>query len=75
MGRYQKKDLLACAKRELGYRRQVYPRRVESGRMTQEKADREIQMMEEIYALLEPLAREEAAKGDLFGFGGGRGDD
>jgi hypothetical protein len=43
-------DKLFCLKRELGYRRFVYPRQVASGTMKQEKADREIAVMEAIVA-------------------------
>lgn len=41
-------DKLDAVKRELGYRRHVYARRVAEGRMTQAKADREIAVMEAI---------------------------
>lgn len=37
-----------CARRELAMRRRVYPKWVESGRMTQETADREIACMAQI---------------------------
>lgn len=37
-----------CIKRELNKRRYVYPKLVESGKMTQGKADDEINTMEEI---------------------------
>lgn len=37
-----------CAKRELAMRKKVYPRWVEQGRMTQQKADREIACMSAI---------------------------
>lgn len=39
-----------CVERELALRGRVYPRRVEAGAMTQEKADREIAVMEAIVA-------------------------
>lgn len=50
--------LVACAKRELAMRRAVYPRRVADRKMTQEKADLEIDAMEAIVGVLEnyPLA-------------------
>lgn len=41
-------DKLACVNRELAMRRNVYPKFVSSGRMSQQKADREIAVMEAI---------------------------
>jgi hypothetical protein len=41
-------DKLQCVVRELGFRRRVYARRVEQGKMTQAQADREIAVMESI---------------------------
>jgi hypothetical protein len=41
-------DKLACIEREIKMRLQVYPRWIESGRMTREKADHEISVMQEI---------------------------
>jgi len=39
-------DKLQCAVRELGFRRRVYARRVEQGKMKQAEADRELAVME-----------------------------
>ena len=44
------RDKLACAQRELKMRRDIYPRWVEQGRMSQAKADFEIACMEAILA-------------------------
>jgi hypothetical protein len=52
-------ELVECARREVTQRRRVYPRLVENGRMTQEKADRETAMMVAIAELLEQLAGRE----------------
>ena len=41
-------DKLQCVVRELGFRRRVYARRIEQGKMTQAQADREIAVMESI---------------------------
>ena len=41
-------DKLACAERELKYRRRVYGRLVERGKMDQREADRELELMEAI---------------------------
>jgi hypothetical protein len=39
---------LECIERELGYRRRVFPRRVDNAVMTQQQADEEIAVMEAI---------------------------
>jgi len=41
-------DKLQCVVRELGFRRRVYARRVEQGKMAQAQADHEIAVMEAI---------------------------
>lgn len=43
-------DKLHCIERELGMRKRVYPRLVADGKMTQDKAAREIAIMEAIRA-------------------------
>lgn len=60
-------QLASCAEREVKQRRRVYPRRVEDGKMTQEFANEQIAMMEQIARDLRAKADAEAAKGDLFG--------
>lgn len=50
---------LDAVKRELGYRRHVYARRVAAGQMTQAKADHEIGVMEAIVEDYEKLAAPE----------------
>ena len=52
------KEKLACAKRELQYRRYVYRRRVTSGTMSKEQADHEIELMS---AIVEDYAKQDAA--------------
>lgn len=49
-----------CLKREIALRRRVYPRLVEQGKMTQTRADSEIEVMQ---AILDDYT----ARGDLFG--------
>ena len=44
-----------CAKRELNKRKIFYPKWIEQGKMTQEKADFEIQGMQEIVEYFEYL--------------------
>lgn len=58
-------DLAKCAEREVGQRRGVYPRLIGTGRLTQEKADREIQMMAEIARRLREQADAELNAGRL----------
>ena len=45
--------LIECVERELQYRRRVYPRRIEKGRMSVELATRQIGLMESIKRNLE----------------------
>lgn len=52
-------DQIAAARRELGMRRGVYPRRVADGKMKQAKADHEIAAMEAIIATLEAVEAKE----------------
>lgn len=52
-------DKLACAKRELSYRKWVYPGRVEADKMSAGKAAHEIACMEAIVADYEKLAEKE----------------
>lgn len=49
-------ELAACARRELGKRRYVYPRQVEGKKLSQETADRELAMMEAIVNHFQALA-------------------
>jgi hypothetical protein len=55
-------ELIAVAKREVRLRRQVYPRYVNSRRMTQARADREIACMEHIVRVLEDYAEYQGMK-------------
>ena len=52
---FTNEQLRKCAERELRLRRQVYPGRVERGRMTQQQADRELALMEAILAYFSDL--------------------
>ena len=42
-------DKIKCLRREIAMRKNVYPKWIESGRMTQEAADREIAVMQAIH--------------------------
>lgn len=56
-------QMIACVKREVSMRERVYPRWIEAGRMTPEKADAELNTMR---AVLKKLERErDAAQGSL----------
>ena len=46
---------IKCVGREIGLRRNVYPKFLMSGRITQEKADYEIEAMEAVLATLQGL--------------------
>jgi hypothetical protein len=52
-------DKLKCAERELKQRYRVYARLVDKEKMTQQQADREIELMEEIAADYRALAEKE----------------
>jgi len=56
---------IACAGRELGMRRRVYPKWVEADRMTEEKAFREIAGMEAILATLHRIKEERSPQAKL----------
>lgn len=53
---FSDEDKAACARREVKQRRKVYFRLVRDCRMSQQKADREIAIMEEIAADYEAAA-------------------
>lgn len=42
------KEMIDCVSREISFRYAVYPNRIKVGKMTQEQADREIQLMQMI---------------------------
>lgn len=44
---------IKCVKREIGYRKRVYPCLIWKGRMTKDKANEEIATMQELYTYLE----------------------
>jgi hypothetical protein len=56
---YPASELQECAERELRMRRNVYPRWIAEGKMTREKAEREIDRMEAIARHFATLAEKE----------------
>ena len=56
---------VACARRELGKRRFVYPRLIGNGKLTQAEAEREIACMEAILITLTKLLTEEGRRNEL----------
>ena len=48
-------EQIKCIKREIGYRKQVYPKRVMINAMKQEDMDREINTMEAVLETLKKL--------------------
>lgn len=62
MNRELLKEYVECAKRETRLRRSVYPRLIDSGKMTQETADKEIKLMAGIAASLQKILNGNAPK-------------
>lgn len=56
---FSAQEKLECVRREIGYRERVFSRRVIDGRMTQQKADREIALMKSIAGDYERMAHSE----------------
>ena len=50
-------DMVRCVNREVRLREKVYPVLVESGKMSQGKADREVQAMQETMNYLQKAAK------------------
>lgn len=55
-------EQIKCVGREIGMRKNVYPKFLKSGRITQEKADHEIAAMEAVYETLKRVKDEQTAK-------------
>lgn len=49
-----REEKIACLKRELNYREEVYKRRIAAGKMSVQKANREIEVMRAILLDYEP---------------------
>lgn len=58
-------EKLKAVRRELAFRRSLYPKWVKAGRIDQEKADREIAVMEAIAVDYEDVIRINAQQGTL----------
>lgn len=52
-------DQIKCVGREIGLRKNVYPRRVARGQMTDADATRELATMEAVYETLKRVERSE----------------
>lgn len=59
-------DKFKAIERELGYRRRVYPRLIESGKMTRELAAEQIALFEAILNDYRDKAESERRSSDLF---------
>lgn len=59
-------DQIKCVGREIGLRKNVYPRRVVRGQMTDDEATRELATMEAVYETLKTIQR---AKSDPEAYG------
>ncbi len=55
-------EQIRCIGREIGMRRNVYPRFVAKGTMKPEKADYELKCMETVYETLKRLKEQEGLK-------------
>lgn len=53
-------DQIACVKREIGFRKRVYPRQILQGRLKRDAADREIATMQAVLATLATLPHVDA---------------
>lgn len=62
---FSAREKMRAAQREAGFRRRVYTRLVEQGRMNQKKADEEIALMDEIAAEYGAAAEAEEKAGRL----------
>lgn len=62
-------EKLAELKRERGQRLHVYPRLIEAGKLTREKADRQLALINSIIEDYEARAEVDRQMGDLFGGG------
>lgn len=60
-------DKLAELKRERGQRERVYPRLIDGGGLSREKAARQIEVLDACIADYEARADEDRRAGDLFG--------
>ena len=59
MSKFSNKEKAEAARREAGYRRHVYPRRVNERKMTAELARRQTELMDEIAEDYERLDKED----------------
>lgn len=71
MTTYTLAQLAQCARREVGFRKHVYPNQVARHKMPQIKADTEIAMMEQIAAMLEQMAERNKPEPEFDIFKGG----
>ena len=60
-------EMRRCASRELAYRRHVYPRLVQAGKMRHDEAERETRAMEAIVGLLSDMGNQAAGVMELPG--------
>lgn len=66
MAKFMIKEKLDCLKRELGLRKRNYPRWVSAGTMSQQFADEQIALMEELVKEYEVLEENERAQLRMF---------
>ena len=56
--KYQNAELVKCVEREIALRVRVYARRVSEGKMLQETAAREIEMMRQVLEIVKAQEKE-----------------
>ncbi len=66
MPNYSTAQQIKCVKREIEFRKKLYPRWIKNNNMTQEKADHEIGCMASVLETLEGLKRLEDAQQEMF---------
>lgn len=59
--KYSYDELAAEVRREIAMRRGVYPRFIKSGKLSEENAAKQIEMMEQIADLFEMITKDECA--------------
>jgi hypothetical protein len=58
---FTRAEVLACIEREIALRERAYPRWIEAGRMTTEKAAKELGLMRAVFAIVRQLPAEQAS--------------
>lgn len=60
-------DLLGCARRELNFRKRLYPRFIQQGKLSNAEADLEMGLQSEIVRMLEFMVAEKLSVQAVYG--------